>query len=455
MEAPLSSTVRAEQAWGFARLLGIGQRREVRLAAVAASALLAACGPTGNGPSEMGPALTYKPEGRAIRWDATPSQRFGISASDFAGAKGNASAPEEGGLHWTMPAGWKELPAAQFRNPNFQVGPNPEAQCYLTVLAGAGGGLEGNVNRWRQQVSLPSLDAAAIAALPKVEWLGQAATYCDFTGEFTGMSGDQAPVSRRLVGLILIGQEESLFLKMLGPAQDLEGQIENFKALAQSFHGGEGHSHEGESAPAPVQVGTTGAKTAPPIDPSQGLPPDHPPMPGQQKQVTTKPTTGEMPAGHPPVGASGGAIAQGADPMRSEMLAWTPPAGWKRGEPKTMRETTYFADGAECWVTLLPGDGGGLLANLNRWCTQMGAQQLTDGDLAKLERVPMHGSEGVIVRLARGASATAAAGSDALLGAVCILDGRSLFVKMTGPAAAVDGQKAAFTEFCRSLRPVQ
>ena len=47
------------------------------------------------------------------------------------------------------------------------------------------------------------------------------------------------------------------------------------------------------------------------------------------------------------------------------------------------------------------------------------------------------------------------AGSDALLGAVCILDGRSLFVKMTGPAAAVDGQKAAFTEFCRSLRPVQ
>ncbi|NUP97149.1 MAG: hypothetical protein HUU28_13400, partial [Planctomycetaceae bacterium] len=45
--------------------------------------------------------------------------------------------------------------------------------------------------------------------------------------------------------------------------------------------------------------------------------------------------------------------------------------------------------------------------------------------------------------------------ADALLGAVCILEGRSLFVKMTGPAAAVDGQKSAFTEFCRSLRPVQ
>ncbi len=420
--------------------------------ALAAGVLLAACGPTGNGPSEMSAAVTYKPEGRAIRWDATPSQRFGISASDFAGAKGNASAPEEGGLHWTMPAGWKELPAAQFRNPNFQVGANPDAQCYLTVLAGAGGGLEGNVNRWRQQVSLPALEATAIAALPKVEWLGQAATFCDFVGEFTGMSGDQAPVSRRLVGLILIGQEESLFLKMLGPAQELDGQIANFMALAQSFHGGEGHSHEGESSGA---SGSGNAKVAPPIDPSQGLPADHPPMPGQQKQTTTKPTTGEMPAGHPPVGASGGAVAQGADPMRSEMLAWTPPAGWKRGEPKAMRETTYFAEGAECWVTLLPGDGGGMLANLNRWCTQMGAAQLTEADLAKLERVPMHGAEGVVVRLARGASATAAAGADALLGAVCILEGRSLFVKMTGPAAAVDGQKSAFTEFCRSLRPVQ
>lgn len=449
MEAPLSSNVRAAQASGFARLLEVGQCPQVRLAAVAASVLLAACGPTGNGPSEMGAPLTYKPEGRAVRWDATPAQRFGISASDFAGAKPNAASPEDGGLHWTMPAGWKELPAAQFRNPNFQVGPNPDAQCYLTVLGGAGGGLEGNVNRWRQQVSLPALDAAAIAALPKVEWFGQAATYCDFTGEFTGMSGDQAPTSRRLIGLILIGQEESLFLKMLGPADALESQIENFRALALSFHGGEGHSHEGET-------GGSGAKTAPPIDPSQPLPADHPPMPGQQKgQTTTKPTTGEMPAGHPDVGAAGGAAAQGVDPMRSEMLAWTPPAGWKRGEPKAMRETTYFAGGAECWVTLLPGDGGGLLANLNRWCTQMGAAQLTDGDLAKLERVPMHGSEGVIVRLTRGASATAAAGADALLGAVCILDGRSLFVKMTGPAAAVDGQKAAFSEFCRSLRPVQ
>ena len=58
----------------------------------------------------------------------------------------------------------------------------------------------------------------------------------------------------------------------------------------------------------------------------------------------------------------------------------------------------------------------------------------------------------MIVKLERGADATAAAGQDLLLGAVSMLSERALFVKMTGPRDAVEAQHAAFVEFCKSLK---
>ncbi|HZL99576.1 MAG TPA: hypothetical protein VFD43_04915, partial [Planctomycetota bacterium] len=143
-----------------------------------------------------------------------------------------------------------------------------------------------------------------------------------------------------------------------------------------------------------------------------------------------------------------------ADSQRSASLTWRAPEGWRRGPEKPMRELTYFAgegDAVECSVTLLAGDGGGVLDNLNRWCGQLGAAPLTDADLAGLERVPMAGSEGLLVRLERGPLATAAAGQELLLGAVCLLPDQALFVKLTGPRAAVEAQRAALVAFCRSL----
>ncbi|MCY2958961.1 MAG: hypothetical protein NTY35_02260 [Planctomycetota bacterium] len=383
----------------------------------------------------MRAAQTYEPVGRAIRWDADPAQRFGISARDFAGATAQGGGPQaSGGLHWQTPPGWTELPPAQFREANFKVAGNADADCYLTRLSGTAGGLEANVNRWRAQVSLDPLTAAQIAGLRRVEWLGGEAVYVDFDGQWKGMSGDQAEAGWRLVGLLAVRPDESLFFKMVGPAAVIGAEVEAFQRLAQSLHGGDGHDH-GKAQPgsplvdpvpeAPVQSGTTRAKTG-------SLPPDHPPIGAEPKPV--------------PVAAE--------DTLRSESLTWIAPKGWQRAPDRTMREVTYQAGGAECYVTLLAGDGGGALANINRWCGQMGADALDDARLATLERVPMHGAEGRIVRLARGPSATAAATHEALLGAVCILPEHSVFVKMAGPAAAVDAQKASFVEFCKSLQPV-
>ena len=372
------------------------------------------CDEGGSRERELGPSREVEPVGRKIQWDASPAERHGISAEDFAGAMGGASttagapAPDamaEESLHWTLPPGWVERPPAPFRDANFLVAGDPRAECYLTTLGGDAGGMDANINRWRGQLSLPPLGPAEIAELPRVPWLGGDAVLVDIEGKWTGMTGDEAADDWRLVGLLRIDPSASSFLKMVGPADVIGGQIGAFRALADSFHLG----REGDHA---------------------------------------------VPEAAPPASSAPGGDAA-ADTQSTAALSWRAPAGWTRGPAKPMREVTYLSGeghAVECSVTVFSGTGGGLLANVNRWCGQMGAPTLTDADVAALERVPVAGAEGVLVRLERGDGATADASAERLLGVVALLPERSLFVKMTGPRDAVDGQRAALLEFCASLR---
>jgi hypothetical protein len=347
---------------------------------------LAAC--ADSGATTLESSRTYEPIGREIRWGASDAERFGISARDFAsrGAGGPQTAPRPS---FELPAGWSELPPATMREVNLRVGGDARAECYLTTLAGEAGGLVGNVNRWRSQLSQPSLSPEEVAALPRVPWLGGTAVLVDVEGDWTGMSGEDAQARWRLVGLLLVATPQSRFLKMVGPAEVIARERAAFDTLVASFR------LPGEAAPAPA-----------------------------------------------------------AESMASS-IAWTAPRGWQRAADKAMREVT-FAAGArgevECYVALLAGDGGGLAANVERWCQQLGAEPPSADELAALPREPVLGGEGVVVEIARGAQASAPAGQELLLGALLIRSDRSLFVKMTGPRAAVEAERAAFLEFCRSLR---
>jgi hypothetical protein len=120
-----------------------------------------------------------------------------------------------------------------------------------------------------------------------------------------------------------------------------------------------------------------------------------------------------------------------------------------------MREVTFLAGPkgeVECYVTLLAGDGGGLRANLGRWSGQMGQEPLSERELAALARVTILGADGVVAEIPRGSDATAPAEHELLIGALSIQPEQSLFVKMVGPRAAVEAQREAFLELCRSLR---
>ena len=399
----------------------------------------AACSSREGAEGGFGPARTYEPVGRTIRWKATDAERFRTSPQAFSGAGGQmgsgaagAADDSEGGLTYAVPPGWSELPKSQFREANFRVAGNPDAECYLSSLGGDGGGLEANVNRWRTQMSLGPLSADEIAALPRVPWFTKQAVRTDFTGTFKGMSGDRNAESWRLVGLLLVEPEGSLFLKMTGPAAVLEQELAHFDALAASFRFG-----------APDGAANGGMDAA--VAGGGDLPDGHPPI-----------GSGGSSTGAADNGAGAGAAAPGvlAGNRSASGYHWTPAAGWRRGPEKTMREITYLVgenDAAECYVTLLGGAGGGVLANVNRWCGQMGQAPLTEKDLEKLQRVPMLGGEATIVALERGATASSA--PEHLLGAVLLLPERSLFVKFTGPKALLESERAAFLEFCRSVRP--
>jgi len=132
-------------------------------------------------------------------------------------------------------------------------------------------------------------------------------------------------------------------------------------------------------------------------------------------------------------------------------LRWNPPAQWKRGPDKAMREVTYLAGEKgeiECYVSLLSGEGGGLASNLARWRGQLGQPPLTDEEIANLPRFPMLGVQAVSIEIARAATQTD--GPELVLGAVCLRPGQSVFVKMLGPRASVEAQREAFLQFCRS-----
>ena len=162
----------------------------------------------------------------------------------------------------------------------------------------------------------------------------------------------------------------------------------------------------------------------------------------------------EVPGGIAPE-SSGDDLGE-ADANSGDGFTWEIPAGWLPEPRRPMRTVTFKLPGedTECYVVVLGGDGGGLAANINRWCDQMGRPHLDADDMAALTRIPMLGGEGTVVSIEGSYEGMSGESVEAatMLGAVCLLPGRSVFVKLIGPTASVEPQREAFLEFCKSMK---
>ncbi len=135
---------------------------------------------------------------------------------------------------------------------------------------------------------------------------------------------------------------------------------------------------------------------------------------------------------------------------------WTVPSGWQAMPPSQFLLAQYLVqDGdarAEVNVSELAGEGGGLLANLNRWRGQLGLPPIAqEDDFSKMvDSVVVPGGQGELVDMTGTNSKTGQ--PSRLIGVVLPQAGQTWFYKLMGDPKLVAAQKDAFIKFIQSAR---
>jgi hypothetical protein len=311
----------------------------------------------------------------------------------------NAAQPQ---LQWTLPAGWTEVAPGEMSIASFKVSGQNGVEADVTVvpLPGMAGGDAANVNRWRGQVGLSAATADELQKMAEAVQVGdQPATLYDLAGS------DNA---KRILGVIQQRSGMTWFFKMTGEAALVEQQKPQFTAFLKSL---------------------TFAAAAPPA----GLPPGHPAIGGADQNAPM------MPAG--PAGAGKPAL--------------TVPAGWQEVPAAQFLLAEYSITGAngakaEVNVAELSGDGGGVLANVNRWRGQIGLDPVDETGLAKLTTtLDVAGGQATFVDMTGN---DMSGQSLRLVAAIVPMGDQTWFYKLMGDGKVVAGQKDAFTQFVKTAR---
>ena len=325
-------------------------------------------------------------------------------------------------LKYKVPAGWQEVAPGEMRAASFRVAGQNGKQADVSVipLPGLAGGDLDNVNRWRGQVGLQGVSPEELAKLAQpVEIDHQSAQLYEQAGEIPG-SGDKS----RILAAITRRDGVAWFFKMTGNDQVVAEQKPAFVEFLQS-----------------VAFQVSAAPTA--------LPPSHPPISGGS----------ELPPSHPPIGGAGMA-AQTAPAASSssgqDKPSWQVPSGWQEVAGGQFLVAKYIISGAGDAqaagnVSTSVGDGGGLLANLNRWRGQLGLAPVVEADLAKQVQ-PLEASGGKAT-LAEIAGTDPRTGQKARLLAAIVPQGQQTwFYKLMGNEQVVGQQKEAFTRFVQTVK---
>jgi len=109
---------------------------------------------------------------------------------------------------------------------------NTSTECYVTILRVSDTLM--NFNRWRGQMGQPPIDAAGMAALETVEVMGESVPLLAVKGTFTGM-GEADNAGQMLLGVARTLGSQSVFVKMIGPAAEVEAHKAGFVAFCESL----------------------------------------------------------------------------------------------------------------------------------------------------------------------------------------------------------------------------
>lgn len=290
-------------------------------------------------------------------------------------------------IHWTTPAGWKELPATSIRIGNFLIAGdnNKKAEVAVTSFPGHVGTELDNVNRWRREIGLGPLGESSIS-FQKVTVDGKEGKLYDLSGKL----GSTVVVS-------LPQGESTWFFKLRGDKQIVDVAKLAFLEFLKSirFTG---------AAPS-VAAGSHGSFT-PPVENLSAQPKWSPP-------------------------ATWSATEPGPMVVKSFSVAG--------GAGKTARIA----------ISVFPGDVGGALANVNRWRAQMGLTPISKGELShETKSVPVQGGGAVLVDLSN--SDPEPGQPSRMVAAIVPRNGSTWFYKMVGDDTVVSREKDGFVKFVQT-----
>ncbi|YCM43830.1 hypothetical protein V2O64_21205 [Verrucomicrobiaceae bacterium 227] len=135
-----------------------------------------------------------------------------------------------GGIIDRPPLGWRSIPPTQFRNFNFVAGPDESVEIFLGTSSGE---VLDNANRWLQQFELsPVTDEGQFGT---VEVLGRSAVLVEAKGNFNPGMGGAGGENFALLGMIRSSTEQLITLKMVGPAEAVEGLREEFITYCETL----------------------------------------------------------------------------------------------------------------------------------------------------------------------------------------------------------------------------
>jgi hypothetical protein len=310
-------------------------------------------------------------------------------------------------IQYKRPGEWQEIAPGEMRAASFRVSGKDGKQADVSVipLPGLAGSDLDNVNRWRGQVGLPGVSEAELATLAQpVEIGGQAAMLYEEAGANPG-SGEKS----RILAAITRRGGMAWFFKMTGD----EGLV-------------------AEQKPAFIEFLKSVSFSA--VAAQAQLPPSHPPIDG------------------------GGMMAPAAAAASSGQAkpAWEVPSAWKEIPGGQFLVAKFVLTGAanaqaSVNVSMSPGDGGGVLANVNRWRGQLGLAPEAEADLSKeLQSLDLPGGKASLVDIS---GQDASKGQNArLLAVVLPRSGSTWFYKLMGDAQIVQREKDAFMKFVQSVK---
>lgn len=173
-------------------------------------------------------ALVAAEKAHFLEWITTVKPAEPSSAAPSAPPQPNPPAASDNLLTWEAPSGWARSPASSsMRYATFTVtaADGSKGEIAVTHFGGDVGGDLENVNRWRQQVNLPPVDAAGLTSLiTKITAGPKTLSLIDVTG----------PKARLAAGWTRHGPD-TWFFKFTGPDALVASEKEKFTAFLTSI----------------------------------------------------------------------------------------------------------------------------------------------------------------------------------------------------------------------------